>query len=217
MKRLRGTIVDARGRVKREDRLDRRRVCYKGPKVRIIAGLARGRRLVAPKGMDTRPTPDRVKESLFSILGPRVDGALVLDLFAGTGALGLEALSRGAAGAWFVEPDRAARAALEDNIEKTRLGPTEVLPMPAVRAIKKLAAAGRQFDLVFIDPPFAQNAWDEALRELCGAGLLLPHGLVVCEHPSHGPAPKAPAGIAQVDTRAFGDVSLTFLANAKGP
>jgi 16S rRNA (guanine966-N2)-methyltransferase len=120
--------------------------------VRIIAGTRRGHTIFAPRGQDTRPTSDRVRESVFNILGP-VDGAAVLDLFAGSGALGLEALSRGAARAVFVELDREAARAIERNLEKLRLAGT-VLCRDAVTALAAEASAGRKYDLVLVDPPY---------------------------------------------------------------
>src|SRR6187401_1016297 len=126
--------------------------------MRIVAGIARGRRLRAPKGRLVRPTADRVKEAVFSILESRESstGRAVLDLFAGAGTLGIEALSRGAAEAVFVEPSRAASEAIQDNLRTAGLD-GEVLAMPADRAIKRLAAAGRRFDRVFLDPPYGEG------------------------------------------------------------
>lgn len=120
--------------------------------MRVVAGRLGGRALQAPKGSATRPTSDRVREALFSIL-TSVEGAHVLDLFAGSGALGIEALSRGAAGATFVDSAAAAVAAVRANLE--RLGVQgEVLRMPALRALACTPVLGRQYDLVFLDPPY---------------------------------------------------------------
>src|ERR687886_1583878 len=120
--------------------------------MRIIAGSRKGARIFAPKGMDTRPTGDRVREAAFNLIGP-VDGATVLDLFAGSGAMGLEALSRGAASAVFVENDRAATRAIDRNLEKLRLHAT-VLQQDVLRALAAEAAVGRRYDLVLVDPPY---------------------------------------------------------------
>jgi 16S rRNA (guanine966-N2)-methyltransferase len=120
--------------------------------MRIIAGTHRGSRLVTPKGLETRPTGDRVREAAFNLIGP-VDGATVLDLFAGSGALGLEALSRGAARAVFVESNRAAGRAIEQNLDRLRLRGTVVL-QDAVKALQMEAQAGRRYDLVLVDPPY---------------------------------------------------------------
>jgi 16S rRNA (guanine966-N2)-methyltransferase len=120
--------------------------------VRVVAGTLGGRTLRAPKGSETRPTSDRVREALFSILAS-VDGARVLDLFAGSGALGIEALSRGAAEATFVDSAAAAVAAVRDNLGALGLQ-AEVLRMPALRALACTPVADRQYDLVFLDPPY---------------------------------------------------------------
>ena len=145
--------------------------------MRIIAGTHRGHRLVSPKGLDTRPTGDRVREAAFNLIGP-VDGASVLDLFAGSGALGLEALSRGADRAVFVESDRAAVRAIEQNLDKLRLRGT-VLQQDATRALLAEAQAGRRYDLVLVDPPYEmypelQPALARTLpRVLADGGLLV--------------------------------------------
>ena len=120
--------------------------------MRIIAGTHRGSRLVTPRGLETRPTGDRVREAAFNLIGP-VDGATVLDLFAGSGALGLEALSRGAARAVFVESNRAAGRAIEQNLDRLRLRGTVVL-QDALKALQMEAQAGRRYDLVLVDPPY---------------------------------------------------------------
>jgi 16S rRNA (guanine966-N2)-methyltransferase len=120
--------------------------------VRIIAGTHRGHRIHAPKGLDTRPTSDRVRENVFNLVGP-LDGATVLDLYAGSGALGLEALSRGASRAVFVERDADAARTIERNLDKLRLTGT-VLRRDAVAALAAEAGSGRKYDLVLVDPPY---------------------------------------------------------------
>ena len=120
--------------------------------MRIIAGEKRGHTIQAPKGRDTRPTSDRVRENVFNLVGP-VDGATVLDLYAGSGAYGLEALSRGADRAVFVEIDREAVRAIERNLDKLRLSAT-VLRQDAVTALASEAGTGRKYDLVLVDPPY---------------------------------------------------------------
>ena len=148
--------------------------------MRIIAGSRKGHRIVAPKGRDTRPTSDRVRENTFNLIGP-VDGATVLDLFAGSGAMGLEALSRGAARATFVEQDAKTAAVIEANLEKLRLTGARIVRDDAVRALATEASAGRKYDLVLVDPPY--DRYDELQPTLA---RYLPHvldagGLVVVE------------------------------------
>jgi 16S rRNA (guanine966-N2)-methyltransferase len=118
--------------------------------VRIVAGTRKGARIYAPKGSDTRPTSDRVREAIFAMVGP-VDGADVLDLFAGSGALGLEALSRGAASAVLVESDREALRTIERNVEKLGLDDARVVRSDALRFLER---ARDRYDLVFVDPPY---------------------------------------------------------------
>ncbi|MBN1960819.1 MAG: 16S rRNA (guanine(966)-N(2))-methyltransferase RsmD [Deltaproteobacteria bacterium] len=178
--------------------------------VRIIAGIARGRHLIAPKGMDTRPTPDRVRESLFSILAMQIEGAHVLDLFAGTGALGLEALSRGAQKVTLVEHSRKVYPVLKRNIATVALPGVELFIMDALRALTHFASLQFSFNLVFLDPPFAQNLIEASLIELVKQNLLLPNALIVCEHLGKRLPPYAPDVLKYKETREFGDVALSF-------
>jgi len=174
--------------------------------MRIVAGRFRGRRLTAPPGLDTRPTSDRVRESLFSILGP-LDDLRVLDLFAGTGALGLEALSRGAAHATFVERDRKALDALERNVADFGLGPAEarVVRGDYRRHLRDAAARGEAYDLVVLDPPYSDAprlapVLDAALRP-----LLRPGARVVTESARRQPLAL---DLGEVDERRYGDTLI---------
>src|ERR671910_646026 len=121
--------------------------------MRIIPGSRKGPTIRAPKGLDTRPTSDRVREAAFNLIGP-VDGASVLDLFAGSGAMGLEALSRGAESATFVEADRRAAETIDQNLAKLRLTGARIVRADASRALAADASAGRKYDLVLVDPPY---------------------------------------------------------------
>ena len=121
--------------------------------MRIVSGSRKGARIFAPKGVDTRPTADRVREAAFNLIGP-VDEMAVLDLFAGSGAMGIEALSRGAARAVFVETDRNATRAIERNLEKLGLTGAAIVRMDAITALATEATAGRRYDLVLVDPPY---------------------------------------------------------------
>ena len=170
--------------------------------MRIIAGTHRGRRIAAPKGSDTRPTSDRVRENAFNLIGP-VDDADVLDLFAGSGAMGLEALSRGAASATFVEKDRDACRVINDNLDKLRLKGI-VLPADALRAV---AQEHRTYDLVLCDPPYDYDGSKLAPHL---AKLLTDDGLLVWETSSREPAPEA-LGLRERTTRRYGSARLTLL------
>jgi 16S rRNA (guanine966-N2)-methyltransferase len=174
--------------------------------MRIVAGRFGGRRLQAPPGRGTRPTSDRVREALFSTLG-RLDGALVLDLFAGSGALGLEALSRGAAHADLVERDARAAAVARANAEALALGPEEVavLRMPARRALEDARERGAAYDLVLLDPPYADAP--RLGRELSGpvAAVLAPSARVVSESDRRTPLDL---GLPVVHERRYGDTLI---------
>ena len=147
--------------------------------MRIIAGSRKGHRIQAPRGLATRPTSDRAREAAFNLIGP-VDGASVLDVFAGSGAMGLEALSRDAASAVFVESDRDACRAIERNLDKLRLRGT-VLCSDALRALTAETAARRRYDLVLLDPPYGSfESMQTALATHLPA-VLEPDGLLVVE------------------------------------
>lgn len=182
---------------------------------RIIAGRHRGRRLLAPAGPGTRPTADRVRQALFDVLWHApwagrgaVDGARVLDAFAGTGAMGLEALSRGAAHATFLENDGAALRALRLNVAACREeGSCAVLAADAARPPRASAPCG----LVFLDPPYGRGLVGEALAALSAAGWVAPGALVCAEtEASAGPFP-APPGFAPLAERAHGAARVVFL------
>ena len=174
--------------------------------MRIIAGSRKGHTIVAPRGTTTRPTGDRVREAAFNLIGP-VDGAAVLDLYAGSGAMGLEALSRGAERAVFVESDREAVAAIKRNLEKLRLTGAVVVQQPVVTALGAEATAGRQYDLVLIDPPYAEWAELEPSLARYVPAVLAPDGLVVLES-SGRDEPTLP--LTQRTSRRYGSARLTL-------
>lgn len=173
--------------------------------MRVVAGSARGRRLGAPPGADTRPTTDRVREAVFNALGSLgiVEGATVVDLYAGSGALGIEALSRGAASAHFVESDRRAAAVIEDNLEALALADRAVVVRrPVEAAIADLPAP---LDLVLADPPYAFDGWPELLARLLP---LLAHGAVVVAESDR--SLTLPAGWEKVRERTYGGTVVLF-------
>jgi 16S rRNA (guanine966-N2)-methyltransferase len=174
--------------------------------MRIIAGSRKGHRIFAPKGMATRPTSDRVRESAFGLIGP-VDGADVLDLFAGSGAMGLEALSRGAERAVFVETDPAAVNAIERNLDKLRLTGATIVRRDARGALAAEAAAGRRYDLVLLDPPYREwSELEQTLAPYLGA-VLAENGLLVVETSSRV-EPELP--LEQRTSRRYGSARLTL-------
>lgn len=164
-----------------------------------------------------RPTPQRVRESLFSVLGDRVEGARVLDLFAGSGALGLECLSRGAASAVFVERDRAVAAVLRQNVESAGAARCQVLVREASSAVRDLGRQGARFDLVFLDPPYGRGLVEPTVEALGAAGLVAPDGLVVVDHPAGEPPGPRIGSLVLVDRRVFGDTAVAMFAPAQGP
>ena len=174
--------------------------------MRIIAGSRKGARIFAPKGRDTRPTGDRVREAAFNLIGP-VEGMEVLDLYAGSGAMGLEALSRGAAHATFVEADREAAQTVVRNVEKLGLENATVLREDAARRLASDAAAGRRYDLVLVDPPYRMLP---AVLPMLAANLpavLAPDALVVVESDSHE-EPELPLPVRT--SRRYGSARITL-------
>lgn len=178
--------------------------------MRVIAGRLRGRRLRVPRD-GVRPTSDRVRESLFARL-PDLAGVRVLDLYAGTGALGIEALSRGAARAVFVERAGPSLDCLRANLEGLELRElSRVVRGDVPTAVLRLGRTGERFDLVFLDPPYASDEAPRALRALLEAGVLADGAEVVLERSRRHPVP-AVAGIVPVDERRYGDTLVTWLA-----
>ena len=179
--------------------------------MRVIGGRLGGRRLTTPRGKVTRPTSDRVREALFAMLG-ELDGAAVLDLFAGAGALGIEALSRGAARAVFVERDPAAVRALRENLAALGLGPPAavVRRADALRALQSARARQETYDLVFIDPPYGQaREWGPRLGALLPS-LLKPAARIVVESDRRSPL-ELQADVER--ERRYGDTSIRIHRN----
>ena len=181
--------------------------------MRVVGGRLRGRALAAPKSMDIRPTADRLREALFNILahgyGDPVTGARVLDLFAGTGALGIEAASRGAAFVLFVDDGAEARALIRENVEALGLGGTTRIFR---RDATKLGPAHplEPFSLAFLDPPYSQGFSERALSAARDGGWLTPDALIVVEEAVSAKF-AAPEGFDELERRAYGDSELVFL------
>jgi len=180
--------------------------------VRIVAGTFRGRRLQAVPGQHTRPTADRVRESVFNILGDGVVGARVLDLFAGTGALALEAISRGAVQALCIDNHPAALAAIRANIDQLAVADrVRIMRWDLTGEMRRLALGAIPFDLVFMDPPYAAGLLDKTLTRLAASGALAPDALVVVEHGHRSSAPSAHPDYMPVDARRYGKTLVSFL------
>ena len=183
--------------------------------MRVVGGVHGGRRLVAPKGQGTRPTTDRVRESVFNVLahdeGTVLEGARVLDLFAGSGALGIEAISRGAAFCLFVETDAGARGAIRENTESLGLnGVTRLHRRSATSLGARPAGMGGPFTLAFLDPPYGQDLIQPTLAGLRAGEWLAPGARLVCEQPK-GEAAPGTDGFAVTDERRFGDTVVRLL------
>ena len=174
--------------------------------MRIIAGSRKGHTIHAPKGSTTRPTGDRVREAAFNLIGP-VDGATVLDLYAGSGGMGLEALSRGAARAVFVESDREACRAIGRNLEKLGLTGAVIVQDDAARALAAEASAGRLYDLVLVDPPYEAYADLQTMLARYLPKLLAEDGLLVVETDSRT-EPDLPLTLRT--SRRYGSARLTL-------
>jgi 16S rRNA (guanine966-N2)-methyltransferase len=180
--------------------------------MRIIAGKAKGRRLRSPRGMGTRPMMDRAKEGLFSALEGRVMGSAVLDLYAGSGSLGLEALSRGAASVVFVERARPALESLRANMGAVGLGGEVV----AGDVEEYLVASGGQFDLAFVDPPYALSL--ASVEHILGLlyPRLTPGATAVLHRRAGDEQPSLPPGVVAADRRRYGDAEITRLLKEEG-
>jgi 16S rRNA (guanine966-N2)-methyltransferase len=187
--------------------------------MRIVGGAHRGRRLVAPKGHSTRPTADRTREALFNVLehapwSEGLAGRVVIDLFAGSGALGLEALSRGAATCLFVDRDAMARAAIAESLSTLKLATqARVDRRDGARLGARSAADGPAADLAFLDPPYGQGLLERALAALAAGDWLAPGAIVVGESGAAEPAP-AVGGYAVLDVRTWGAAKVSFLRAA---
>lgn len=183
--------------------------------MRIVGGRFRGRALAAPAGQGTRPTSDRARQAVFNILeharwSPGLEGRRVIDLFAGSGALGFEALSRGAAFCLFVETDEAARGAIRDTVEAFGLfGCTRVHRRDATDFGVRPGSAGEAFDLAFLDPPYRHGLGERALARLAEGGWLADDAVVVLEDSVDAPAPATP-GYAELDARDYGAARVRF-------
>lgn len=194
--------------------------------MRVIAGKARGTRLGALKGASIRPTLDRVKESFFNKVGQTLEGVVFLDLFAGTGSMGIEALSRGAEKVVFVEHDHRAQNLIYSNLERCHFGPDEIdseeknwvmLKSDALHALQVLQERGYRFDIVYVDPPFADDLYEKCLQTLARSDLLTESSLVVAEHHHKNALDEKYDKLTRQSERKLGDSCLSYYQLSKGP
>ena len=178
--------------------------------MRIIGGEFKGRRLLVPGGRKIRPTSDRVREAIFDILGPTWNFQRVLDLFAGTGSLGLEALSRGIPEAVFVEQGKGALTILRGNVKALSLrSRVWVLPLTVKRGLAVLGEKEEAFDLIFMDPPYGKGLVSKTLEEIVRRGIITPTAVIVAEHsPREETLP--PLSLVLSQQRRYGDTALSF-------
>jgi 16S rRNA (guanine966-N2)-methyltransferase len=181
-------------------------------KLRVAGGTARGIPLTEPRGVRLRPTTGKVREAVFNILGEAVEGAKVLDLFAGTGALGIEALSRGAGSALFVEAEAACCTAILDSLARVGLADRGTVLRGRLPAAMRNVTG--PFDLILLDPPYGANEIEELLHDL--ASLIAPGGTIVYEHANRYNPPERPNGLKLTDRRLYGDSAIAFFRVQEG-
>ena len=179
--------------------------------MRIISGSKKGYKLKSPKGLDTRPTQDRIKESLFSILGDIRIEAKVLDLFAGSGGIGIEFLSRGAGECYFIDNSLSSIKTINENLYETNLNSKSyVYKNDVFKAIKILGKKNIRFDYIFMDPPYEKGLVLETLKIVCENNILEDRGIIIAEHESKLMIDKSVFCLNEVDKRFYGDKAITF-------
>lgn len=180
-------------------------------KMRVISGTARGLKLKAPEGMNTRPTTDRIKESLFNIIAADLYDICFLDLFGGSGAIGIEALSRGARKAYFADSSRQSISVIKDNIKRARLEDRAVvLGCDYMQALDRIKASGDTFDIIFLDPPYGKGLALSAMNKITELALLNPDGYIIAEQAADEPE-TAPDGLEILRIKDYKTTKMTFL------
>ena len=182
--------------------------------MRVITGTARGRRLKELEGLETRPTTDRVKEGLFNIIQFDIEGRRVLDLFAGTGQLGIEALSRGARSAVFVDARRDAAATVKENLKITGL--SDRARVVQGDAMSFLASCREKFDHIFLDPPYGAKLWENSLDSINKFDILSNHGIIICKSPLEEELPAMAPPYFLHRTYRYGKIKLTTYHREEG-
>ena len=179
--------------------------------MKIIAGDKRGLHLRSLKGDDTRPTSGKVKESMFNIIGPFFEGGVVVELFGGSGALSLEALSRGADEAFIFEKSRAACAVIRENVEKCRYEDViHIEQTDARNALKYMSGTGKVVDFLFLDPPYAEEKFYELAQTIVDANLLSDRAVIVCEHDKKTELPEAFGKFGLIKCNVYGNIALSI-------
>jgi 16S rRNA (guanine966-N2)-methyltransferase len=183
--------------------------------MRVIGGMFKGHRLDAPPGMTARPTTDRVKESMFNLMGPMWTGKVAIDLFAGSGALGIEALSRGAERAVFVDQSRKSMGTVRQNLIRMNLLPQATLIVSDwCHGFARATADCKEVGWVFVDPPYAKRLWEDVLQTIAASEVIVGHG-IICEHPKDTTLPDQVASLLKVKERSYGDITVTVYADER--
>lgn len=179
--------------------------------LRIIGGTARGVPIKAPDTKNTRPTLDRTKESVFNILMPYITDTAVLDLFAGSGSLGIEALSRGAESAVFVDQSKKCRDIILDNLNKTKFTEqAEVLTMEVTNAIRHLHGNRKKFDIIFLDPPYNMNFVVKTIQSIDEFDIMSEEGILACEHHVDETPPEKVGKLVKTRIKSYGETQFSF-------
>lgn len=181
--------------------------------MRIITGIAKGRKIMAPEGMDTRPTSDRVKESLFNILDNKIDiyGKNVLDLFAGTGNLGIEAISRGALMCTLIEQNKNTFKTLKENINTLNFNEkSEAYNQDAFSALEIFKKNNKKYDIIFLDPPYGKGLIEKAIEKIANIDLLENNGIIVSEYDENDIIPENISSIKKYRTEKYGRTKISF-------
>lgn len=179
--------------------------------MRVISGEKKGFKLKAPKGKDTRPTEDRIKESMFNILKNIDESSLALDLFAGSGSIGIEFLSRGANMAYFVDKSNFSIKAIKDNLDHTDLlSRSKIIKNDSIKAIKLLGKKNIKFNYIFIDPPYESDLINKVVENIWKENILAKGGIIILEHEKKLYLPNKMHGLEKIDERNYGSKSLTF-------
>ena len=186
--------------------------------MRVISGTFRGRRLKGPKGQELRPTGDRLKETLFNILAPRISGAVMLDVFSGTGAIGIEAISRGASRVLFIEKNPAAVELIRGNLHACGVeGGCEIIQEDAFKCLRSLARKGFHADIIFLDPPYDWLPYQDLLKLAVRPEILSKDGAAVIEHLRKAALPDTGDGYHRFRTVRHGDSCLSFYRISEKP
>ncbi|NMB07782.1 MAG: 16S rRNA (guanine(966)-N(2))-methyltransferase RsmD [Tissierellia bacterium] len=179
--------------------------------MRVISGDKKGFKLKAPKGKDTRPTEDRVKESLFNILGDIDNNSMVLDLFAGSGSIGIEFLSRGAKMAYFIDNSSLSIKTIKENLIHTNfLKKSKIIKGDSIKSIKFLGREDIKFDYIYIDPPYGGNLIEKSMKSILKANILNNNAILILEHKKALDLPNILYGLEKTDIRNYGNKVLTF-------